>query len=268
MAEKESSSKQWSDPKDFGLPFVEITPLTSTKAKAKAKEIQPEPVIPVAEPPKVAAAPKQEKKKEKEKETKQTRPMSPPQAPSAKKQGSKTWVWVVVFAFFGAISVIVWQLQSGSLLSSDLGDQGNKELAQELPAEKKAIAEVTPVSATDSLAKGDSLAAIGATTNLATTANSGTTIASTSPMNLISITSKGEKKRFFLVIASLPKETLIQDFASKMSTKPAEMYLITPYTDSPNYRLAIGKFDSWNAASEELAKVKAQYAADLWILNY
>ncbi|MCM0041893.1 MAG: hypothetical protein NBV61_03895 [Algoriphagus sp.] len=264
MAEKESSSKQWSDPKDFGLPFVEITPLTSTKAKAKAKEIQPVPVIPVDEPPKVAVAPKQEKKKE----TKQIRPMSPPQAPSAKKQVSKTWVWVVVFAFLGAISVIVWQLQFGSLLSSDLGDQSKKELAQKLPEEKKANVEVTPVPITDSLAKGDSLAAIGATTNLVTAANSGTTIASTNPVNLIAITSKGDKKRFFLVIASLPKETLIQDFASKMSTKPTAMYLITPYTDSPNYRLAIGKFDSWNAASEELAKVKSQYAADLWILNY
>ena len=153
-------------------------------------------------------------------------------------------------------------------MSSELGDLGKKELAQELPEEKKAIAEVTPLPFTDSLAKGDSLAAIGATTNLATTANSGTTIASNSPVNLISFTSKGEKKRFFLVIASLPKEALIQDFASKMSTKPAAMYLITPYTDSPNYRLAIGKFDSWNAASEELAKVKTQYAADLWILNY
>jgi hypothetical protein len=264
MAEKESSSKQWSDPKDFGLPFVEITPLSSGKTKAKAKEIQPEPVLPVAQPPKVETAPKQEKKKE----TKPTKPISPPQAPTSKKSGSKTWVWVVVFVFIGAISLIVWQLQSGSFLSSDFEDQANKELSQDLPEEKKAIAEVTPVPALDSLAKRDSLAAIGVTTNLATTSKSGTTIASNSKVNLISITSKGEKKRFFLVIASLPKETLIQDFASKMTMKPAEMYLITPYADSPNYRLAIGKFDSWNAASEELTKVKGQFAADLWILNY
>lgn len=264
MAEKESSPQQWSDPKDFGLPFVEITPLSSAKSKTKAKEIQPEVVVPVAEATKVETAPKQEKKKD----TKQSRPVTETKSRPEKKSSSKTWVWVVVFVFVGAVSVIVWQLQSGSLLSSDFGDQGNKELAQELPEEKKAIAEVTPVPATDSLAKGDSLAAIGATSNLATTANSGTTIASTSQANLIPITSKGEKKRFFLVIASLPKESLIKDFAAKMTVKPTTMYLINPYTDSPNYRLAIGKFDTWNAASDELAKVKAQYAADLWILNY
>jgi hypothetical protein len=87
-------------------------------------------------------------------------------------------------------------------------------------------------------------------------------------VSLTPITSKGEKKRFFLVIASLPNESLIKDFAAKMTVKPTTMYLINPYTNSPNYRLAIGKFDTWNAASDELAKVKAQYAADLWILNY
>ncbi len=264
MAEKESSSKQWSDPKDFGLPFVEITPLSSAKSKTKVKETQAEEVVQVADTSKVETAPKQEKKKD----SKQTRPISPPQAPSAKKSNSKTWVWVVVFAFVGAVSVIVWQLQSGSLLSSDLGDQDTKELAQDLPEEMKAPAEVTAAPAADSLAKEDSLTNSTAATNLPAATNSGTNLASTNPVSLTPITSKGEKKRFFLVIASLPNESLIKDFAAKMTVRPTTMYLINPYTDSPNYRLAIGKFDTWNAASNELAKLKAQYAADLWILNY
>ncbi len=262
MAEKESSPKQWSDPKDFGLPFVEITPLSSAKSKTKVKETQAEEVVQVADTSKVETAPKQEKKKD----SKQTRPISPPQAPSAKKSSSKTWVWVVVFAFIGALSVIVWQLQSESILSSDLGDQGTKELAQDLPVANKEL--VTAAAAPDTLAKEDSLTTSTAATNLTTTANSGTNLAPTNPVSLTPITAKGEKKRFFLVIASLPTETLIKDFAAKMTVRPAAMYLITPYTDSPNYRLAVGKFDSWNAASEELNRVKAQYAADLWILNY
>ncbi len=262
MAEKESSPKQWSDPKDFGLPFVEITPLSSAKSKTKVKETQAEEVVQVADTSKVETAPKQEKKKD----SKQTRPISPPQAPSAKKSSSKTWVWVVVFAFIGALSVIVWQLQSESIMSSDLGDQGNKELPQDLPVANKAL--VTAGSAPDTLAKEDSLTTSTAATNLTTTSNSGTNLAPTNPVSLTPITAKGEKKRFFLVIASLPTETLIKDFAAKMTVRPAAMYLITPYADSPNYRLAVGKFDSWNAASEELNRVKAQYAADLWILNY
>jgi len=264
MAEKESSPKQWSDPKDFGLPFVEITPLSSAKSKTKVKETQAEEVVQVADTSKVETASKQEKKKD----SKQTRPISPPQAPSAKKSNSMTWVWVVVFAFIGAVSVIVWQLQSGSLLNSDLGDQGTKELAQDLPVAKKALAEVPAAAVPDTLAKEDSLTTSTAATNLPATANSGTNLAPTNPVSLTPITAKGEKKRFFLVIASLPTESLIKDFAAKMTVRPAAMYLITPYTDSPNYRLAIGKFDGWNAASEELNRVKAQYAADLWILNY
>lgn len=264
MAEKESSPKQWSDPKDFGLPFVEITPLSSAKSKTKAKEIQSEVVVTVAEATKLEAAPKQEKKKD----TKQSRPLVDPKTQTEKKSSSKTWVWVVVFAFVGAVSVIVWQLQSESRLSSELGDQGPKDLNQDLPEAKKAIAEVTTAPVTDSLATVDSLTTSKDATNLNAITNSGTNLASTNPVNLTPITSKGEKKRFFLVIASLPNESLIKDFAAKMTIRPTTMYLINPYIDSPNYRLAIGKFDSWNAASDELAKVKAQYAADLWILNY
>ncbi len=264
MAEKESNSKHWTDPKDFGLPFVEITPLSSAKSKTKVKEIQPEEVVPIVEAGKVDTAPKQEKKKE----TKQSRPLADPKNKAEKKSTSKTWVWVVVFGFIGAVSVIVWQLQSGQLLSSDLENQGTKELAQNLVEEQKTSAEVVPVPPTDSLAKEDSLASPAPAPNLPTASKSGTTIASTNKGNLIPITSKGAKKRFFLVIASLPNEALINDFAAKMTVKPAAMYLITPYADSPNYRLAIGEFDNWNAASMELAKAKSQYAADLWILNY
>ncbi len=264
MAEKESNSKNWSDPKDFGLPFVEITPLSSAKAKTKAIEIQPEKVVPVAEATKVETAPKQEKKKE----TKQNRPLADPKNKAEKKSTSKTWVWVVVFGFIGAVSVIVWQLQSGQLVSSDLENQATKGLAQDLPEERKTSVEIAPVSATDSLAKEDALASLAPAPNLPATSNSGTNLASTNPVSLTPITSKGEKKRFFLVIASLPNESLIKDFAAKMTVKPTTMYLINPYKDSPNYRLAIGKFDTWNAASDELTKMKSQYAADLWILNY
>lgn len=264
MAEKESSSKQWSDPKDFGLPFVEITPLPTGKTKAKVKETQTEVAVSVVESPKVEVAPKQETTRE----SKQTRPLSPPKAPSATKSGSKAWVWVVVFVLIGAVSVIVWQLQSGAFLGSGSINQVDKVSSESISQiQKKPLDQVASLSS-DSLARADSLVGTGVDSDLATAANSGTTIASTSSINFLPITSKGEKKRFFLVIASLPNEPLIKDFAAKMTLRPAELYLITPYTDSPNYRLAIAKFDSWNAASAELAKVKAQYGSDLWILNY
>jgi hypothetical protein len=62
MAEKESNPKQWSDPKDFGLPFVEISPLS--KSKSKAKETKVSAPAPVEELPKVPPVATVEKKKE------------------------------------------------------------------------------------------------------------------------------------------------------------------------------------------------------------
>jgi hypothetical protein len=46
------------------------------------------------------------------------------------------------------------------------------------------------------------------------------------------------------------------------------MYLIAPNQISKNYRLAIGKYETWQEASNELNRLEQIYGKDLWILNY
>ena len=104
--------------------------------------------------------------------------------------------------------------------------------------------------------------------NLSKPAETGTTIANTVKGNLIRIESKAEKVRYFIVVASLPNEQLALELAENFSGKSQERFLITPYESSPNYRIAIGKFDTWKAAADEVARIKSQYSEDLWILNY
>ena len=104
--------------------------------------------------------------------------------------------------------------------------------------------------------------------NLSKPAQTGTTIANTVSGNLIRIESKAEKVRYFIVVASLPNEQLALELADNFSGKSPERYLIAPYETSPNYRIAIGKFDTWKAAADEVARIKSQYSEDLWILNY
>ena len=41
MAEKDSNPKQWPDPKDFGLPYVEVKPLSTVKSIPKAADQAP-----------------------------------------------------------------------------------------------------------------------------------------------------------------------------------------------------------------------------------
>jgi hypothetical protein len=104
MAEKDSNPKQWSDPKDFGLPYVEVSPLSSMKSNAKAPDQVPSIELPQTSPIVI---------EDKKKDTKTSRPVvaSTPGVNGEKKK-AKTWVWVALFAIILAVTAIIIQLKN------------------------------------------------------------------------------------------------------------------------------------------------------------
>ncbi len=254
MASNDSNSKKWPDPKDFGLPFVEISPLSKAKTPKAATTIS----TPLETPAPTKVKLDSMKKVDQKKDVKIDRPLDPPKVGSKK---SNTWVWIVVFLGLAAISVIVWQLQSDPTVRLQAAVTEEIVVATtEVPSFKEQT-DVDSVSDTVSLAEeAPQIPKIEETSEAVPS--------SIATFNLIPITSKGEKKRFFLVIASFPKESMIQEFIQQLSSKPENLYLISPYETSTNYRLAVGMFDNWTAASVELEKFKSQFTYDLWILNY
>jgi len=254
MASNDSNSKQWPDPKDFGLPFVEISPLSKAKTPKAATTIS----TPLETPAPTKVKVDSMKKVDQKKEVKKDRPLDPPKVASKK---SNTWVWVVVFLGLAAISVIVWQLQSDSTVRLETA------VPEEIVVAAAEVPAFEAQTRVDSVSDTLSLATVAPQTPLIEETSEAVPIA-TATFNLIPITFKGEKKRFFLVIASFPKESTIQEFIQQLPSKPENLYLISPYETSPNYRLAVGMFDNWTAASVELEKFKSQFTYDLWILNY
>lgn len=255
MAEKESNSKQWSDPKDFGLPFVEVSPLVSSKTKVKS--ITPEVPLPSPEPTKKPSLPTEERKME----LKPTKPVVSIPTPSVEvPKKSKAWVWVVVVILIAAVSTSVWQLMV-------TGSEGNQTENTVKPAPDQGANEVVApaVNPNDSSTVEDSTQL--STPELATGAvNSGTSIATTS--KLIRIESKAANARFFLVIGSFGSEEETMRFIQKIGNKFPEYYLVYPFEKNPNYRLAIGSFTNFNDASTKLSALKAESANSYWILNY
>jgi hypothetical protein len=253
MSTKDTTPREWPDPTDFGLPFVEITPLSSAKPSAKVEK-----AAPVVQLPKKESGPKPPKKEEKE--TKVSRPITPPVSPSkAKKSGSRAWVGVVVFGFLALVSVIVWQLQSGNLAFSD----GDKK--EPIPA-PVTLAESNTPPAVDTT-QSQLVSGVDSTAVVATPI-SGTTIAPKASGALIRINSKEAKPRFFIIIGSFASEEESLRYIENLQGKFSEYLLIAPYAESKNFRLAIGKYGSWKEASAELERIKAEYPTDLWILNY
>jgi hypothetical protein len=253
MATKDSTPREWPDPTDFGLPFVEITPLSSSKPTPKV-----EVVAPVKPLPKQEDAPKPPKKEEKEVKT--SRPIAPPTTPpKAKKPGSRAWVGVVVFAFLAVVSVVIWQLQSGGFALPEVKEEAPTPAPVTL-AESNTL---PPVDTTQSqLASGVDSTAVSAPSV------SGTTIASSSPGTVNRINSKEARARFFVIIGSFGSEQETLRYIENLNGRFPEYHLIAPYDQSTNFRLAVGKYASWNEASVELQRIKSVYPKDYWILNY
>jgi hypothetical protein len=284
MAEKESHPKQWSYPKDFGLPFVEISPLAKVKSKTKevnvavpvaAPEVPKSVPVPTPEPPKSTPVPAAEPPKsspvtpptatpEKKKETKPSRPVVAP-TPLSKnnKKKSKTWVWVVFLALIAAISVIVFQIQMNQ--NPVVGNENIVVDQPTNPIPPKQTIDSSALTGLDSLPVQDSTTIPSSDLSL-TSSNSGTSIA-TNP-KITRIDKRESYRRFFLIIGSFGSEEETVRYIQRPENKFSEYYLVLPFEENPNYRLAIGAYRNWDEASAKLTEMKAQNAKGYWILNY
>lgn len=269
MSAKDTDTREWSDPKDYGLPFVEITPLKPQQAIQKEKQEvnQKEPVI--SEKNSVESVQEPIAVSEEKQKIEPTKSKDSPKPKVEKRETSNAWVWIVVVLALVVLGVIVWQLQLNRSEVPPIQTSSEKPEEKMVENQPSSLVETTATDTAVSAGNQEAITSINnSNPNLSKPAETGTTIANTVKGNLIRIESKAEKVRYFIVVASLPNEQLALELAENFSGKSQERFLITPYESSPNYRIAIGKFDTWKAAADEVARIKSQYSEDLWILNY
>lgn len=276
MASKDSEKKQWTDPKDYGLPWVEIKPL-----KIKEEEISlpaDQTIEPVSEPisqSKVAESNPQENSKIdipevaklKEQDSKKVKTNEP----KIEKEKSQSWIWIVVILALVLVGVIVWQM---------LGNKSEVSAKETTSAISEPKVESPPVEApislestsTDSIQPSENQEekeiSQEQSPNISKSTDSGTTIANKVNGPLIRIEAQEQRPQYFIVVGSLPNEADALKQAPIYQAKAAEVYLISPYSESKNYRLAIGKYGSFKQAAEALDQIKSQYTEALWILKY
>jgi cytoskeletal protein RodZ len=265
MSEKESQTREWTDPKDFGLPFVEINLTPPLEGSSPSNPIQSDTS---AEGSISSPASKHEQEV---KGNFQVNFDKPEVKKAKEKNYSSAWVWIVIALALACVGVILWQINQ---TNSFFGESESEKLSQsqELPIDKtEEDAEPSePASITQINESKDSISVItNSNSSISQESEIGTTIANeSSSTDLIRIDSKAERVRFFVVVASLPNEELALEMVEKFSSKSAELYLILPYGSTPNYRIAVSQFKTWKAASEEAERIRPQFSDDLWILNY
>lgn len=279
MAAKDSEPKQWTDPKDYGLPFVEITPLPG-KSVSIAKEVtpeeKPETNFELESAETIISESFEVKSEPVEPKTEVVKPAQvsvekPSSTQSKQPEKSTTWVWAVILIGLGILAVIVWQLMAEmKSSSSELKPETKEEIVAKKPELSPVIEqESTPTEQNQNPVNQDSIKVINnSNPNISKPAETGTTIANVGQGKLIRIESKAERPQYFIVVGSLPNEKLAIEEANQYFSKSTEIYLISPEEGSRNYRLALSNFTSFRLAAEELERIKSQYSEELWILKY
>jgi hypothetical protein len=257
MAEKDSNPKQWSDPKDFGLPYVEVSPLSSLKSNAKAPDQDPS-----VDLPQTSSLPIEDKKKD----TKTSRPaVASTSGVNGEKKKAKTWVWVALFAIILAVTAIIIQLKNSQ---EAVVENENLVVA---PLDTATLSKHFEDSYKLAKSNLDSLSNQDSTVNSdfelnSTSTNSGTSIATNPKVKRVK--QKEESIRYYLVVGSFASEQETARYIQNSGDKFTEFYLVYPFKKNQNYRLAIGSYSTWKEASAKLKEMNAQDSTGYWILNY
>ncbi len=279
MNSENNSNTHWPDPKDYGLPVVEIKPINpvpssnspevlqvaSPEEVAKPEEILPNPVVQSIISDKSAKL-----KDPKAPKHSVDKPEIPKSIPVPAKKESKRWIGITAVFALLILVVIIWQMTAG-----------NKEIENPVAFENGDVQIITtpeePISSVNDSKEEEIQAPENqiAESELPSSPNTtiqkpetGTTIDLKEVGTLIRVESKAASPTYFIIIGSLPNERYALEEAPKYQNRVPAVYLITPYDDTKNYRLAIGSFGSFTKANEELERIKADYTEALWILKY
>ena len=275
MAVKDSDKNQWKDPKDFGLPWVELKPIKGIEpiSEPEEKEVEESTSAPMADSEEIfqtEIVPEIEVSKKKS-EVKEKPSQKPVSKPEKKEKKSFAWAWIVVVLAIAVVGIILWQMQNSTLDQSTSIQAETKPVIQS-PEPEKIQDSVAQIAATEVLQDSENQVSSEKSSpgdlNISKLVESGTTIAQSVKGNLIRIESKAERPLYFIVVGSVPSEQDALKLAPGFQARVSEVFLILPYAESSNYRLAIGKFPSFRTAAEELEKIKSQYTEELWILKY
>lgn len=190
------------------------------------------------------------------------------EASPGKKKKSSRWIVYVIIAAILLNGVVVWQLLYGDLSEEEKVNQ-TSEVGAEVPSgEEKSTSQELEQQANEEAAVSLSDAASESEDGSNIVGKSRQTIEADGAPSLSRIEFEQEYPRYFIVVSSVPTAGLAMKEVEKYQSRVNQLYLISPYEGSPNYRLAIGNYSSFPKADEALNQLKEDYTEDLWILKY
>ncbi|MFD2035901.1 hypothetical protein ACFSKL_13945 [Belliella marina] len=82
------------------------------------------------------------------------------------------------------------------------------------------------------------------------------------------IQSRADKPRYFIVVGSVVAERYAMEESKQYLEKGHHTWIVFPYGDIKNFRIAVGKYDNIETATEAWETAKSEFGDAIWILKY
>jgi uncharacterized protein (UPF0333 family) len=258
MAEEYSDKFPGQNESNYGFPFVEVTPLENTNKKKAS--VNKEPII-ENDPPKAEKEPISIKESIKP-------------APMVKKKRSQLPLqFSLVMLILIILSVMAYFLY---FIPAGEGDQVALEMVpQKIEPEKLVVEEREPevlieprTEDPESIQESESKKEENLGMKLEVPELVPAPVKSISG-GINKVTQKASVPQYFIIVSSTASEKVALEQAQELiNNNNNEVWVIYPYGETTNYRLAIGKYSALAEATEALEKRKADFDASIWILKY
>jgi hypothetical protein len=253
MSRIENDNKPNIEDKDYGFPFVEVTPLLSNvihdkKEKSESETdsvIAPEVASPITpENPKPFAASIKIKSDKKG---------------SARKKSQLPLLMSLVFLIviiLGAIAYFLYYLPE----SEKSLEASSPIISEEMIAEEQMSDNIEELFTEEEIEDSISETEIEVTTVTPTVeAVTG---------EIIVVDRRGETPYYNVIIASSPNERIARTEAQKIIDKGRSVWIIFPFGNTKNYRISVGRYEDLESATKAMEVAKVELNESSWILKY
>jgi len=249
----ENDNKPNIEDKDYGFPFVDVTPLIPTVTPEKKEKVESEAkaiIAPEVSNPIIQENPKPVASSIKIKSDKKV---------SGRKKSQLPLLMSLVFLIVIILGVIAYFLYylpeseksiqaSGSIASEEMiaeeqVSESNEELYSEEEVEESISETVTEVPA--------DMPAVEPVT-----------------AEIIVLDRRGETPYYNVIVASSPNERIARIEAQKIIDKGRRVWIIFPFGNTNNYRISVGRYEDLESATKAMEVAKVELNESSWILKY
>jgi hypothetical protein len=251
MTSKQSENNSGQEDKDFGFPFVEVKPLGAPlpKVEHEAKTM--------------VVSDKAASEKEKDKPAVNKGLLKPVRGSEKRPKKQSPVLFSIVLLIVIILSVMAYFLY---YLPTSEGPAKGSQLTEEtsfpLPVEAEGAASLEDEGLIDEepelIPEEETITPLQETST-EVQSNTGT---------LHAVNEPGERPAYHIIVGSVPNESLARQEAEKFLNQGKDIWMLFPQGDTKNYRLSVGSYSTFGAASSALDKAKAELDDSIWILKY